>query len=66
MIGKMVVRVSALGFGCGELTFSKDERTGRIVPASKPEEVEKTYTELKSNRVRFSEEMKLLGENTRS
>ena len=43
---------------CRELTFRKDERTeGRIVPASKPEEVEKAYTELKSKGVRFSEEL---------
>jgi len=34
---------------CGELTLRKDERTGRIIPASNPTNVEKTYSELKKN-----------------
>jgi catechol 2,3-dioxygenase-like lactoylglutathione lyase family enzyme len=42
---------------CGELTFRKDESTGRIIPASNPANVEKTYSELKKNGVEFSQEL---------
>jgi len=42
---------------CGELTLHKDERTGRIVPASNPSNVEKTYNELKENGVEFRQEL---------
>ncbi len=39
---------------CGELTFRKDENTGRMVPASNPDEVEKVYLELEAKGVVFS------------
>ncbi len=42
---------------CGESTTRKDERTGRLVPASNPDNVEKTYFELKKNGVEFAEEL---------
>lgn len=42
---------------CGEMTIRKDKRTGQVLPASRPEEVEKTYFELKRNGVEFSEEL---------
>jgi lactoylglutathione lyase len=42
---------------CGEITIRKDDRTGRVLPASNPENVERTYLELKKNGVEFSEEL---------
>ncbi len=42
---------------CGEITIRKDERTGQVLPASNPENVERTYFELKKNGVEFSEEL---------
>jgi lactoylglutathione lyase len=42
---------------CGEIEIHKDEKTGRVIPASRPEDVEKTYQELKKNGVEFSEEL---------
>ena len=42
---------------CGELTFRKDERVGRVIPASNPDEVEKAYFDQKSKGVEFSEEL---------
>jgi uncharacterized glyoxalase superfamily protein PhnB len=42
---------------CGEITIHRDEETGQTLPASKPEDVEKTYLELKKNGVEFSEEL---------
>jgi len=42
---------------CGELTLHKDERTGKIIPLSDPENVEKTYFELKSKGVEFTQEL---------
>ncbi len=35
----------------------KDEKTGVVLPASNPEDVERTYVELKKNGVDFSEEL---------
>jgi uncharacterized glyoxalase superfamily protein PhnB len=35
----------------------KDETTGQVIPASKPEDVERVYLELKKNGVEFSEEL---------
>jgi len=42
---------------CGELTYHKDERTGRVFPASNPANVEKTYHELKEDGVEFTQEL---------
>ena len=35
----------------------KDERTGQLLPASNPEDVERTYRELKEKGVEFAEEL---------
>ena len=43
---------------CGPSRTMKDEKTGMSIVASDPSEVEKTYNELKSKGVRFSEELK--------
>lgn len=42
---------------CGEITIRKDEGTGQVLPASNPEDVERTYLDLKRNGVEFSEEL---------
>ncbi len=42
---------------CGEIRIRKDERTGHVLPASNPENVEKTYFQLKKDGVEFSEEL---------
>lgn len=42
---------------CGEITIRKDEKTGQVLPASNPENVERTYHELKGKGVEFSEEL---------
>ena len=42
---------------CGEITIRRDEKTGQALPSSKPEDVERTYLELKRNGVEFSEEL---------
>jgi len=42
---------------CGELTLPKDEKTGGLLPASKPEDVEETYRMLKERGVEFSTEL---------
>jgi catechol 2,3-dioxygenase-like lactoylglutathione lyase family enzyme len=43
---------------CGPLRTTKDEKTGMVIVASDPTAVEKTYKELRSKGVRFSEELK--------
>jgi uncharacterized glyoxalase superfamily protein PhnB len=43
---------------CGPLRTMKDEKTGMTIVASDPAEVEKTYNDLKSRGVKFSEELK--------
>lgn len=40
---------------CGEVTIRKDEKTGRVLPASDAANVEKTYFELTEKGVEFSE-----------
>ena len=42
---------------CGEITMHRDDRTGAVTPASRPEDVERTYLELKKKGVEFSEEL---------
>jgi catechol 2,3-dioxygenase-like lactoylglutathione lyase family enzyme len=48
---------TGIWFQCGEITLRKDEKSGQVLPASRPEDVEKTYSELKRNGVEFSEEL---------
>ena len=45
---------------CGPLRMLRDEKTGRLTPSSDPEEVERTYLDLKSKGVEFSEELRTL------
>jgi hypothetical protein len=42
---------------CGSVSMNRDSKTGQILPASEPSEVEKTYLELKEKGVEFSEEL---------
>lgn len=42
---------------CGEITTHKDEKTGHVLLASNPEDVERTYLELRKNGVEFSEQL---------
>jgi len=42
---------------CGKIKIRKDEKTGQVLPASRSEDVERTYQELKKNGVKFSEEL---------
>ncbi len=42
---------------CGEIMMHKDENTGILTPASRPENVEKTYLELKKKDVKFTQEL---------
>jgi catechol 2,3-dioxygenase-like lactoylglutathione lyase family enzyme len=48
---------TGIWFQCGEIMIRKDEKTGQALPASKPENVEQTYLELKKKGVEFSEEL---------
>jgi len=48
---------TGIWFQCGETMIRKDERTGQVTPASKPEDVERAYLEMKKNGVEFSEEL---------
>jgi uncharacterized glyoxalase superfamily protein PhnB len=45
-------------FHCGKVKLNRHEKTGQLLPASDPAEVEKTYHDLKSRGVEFSEELK--------
>ncbi|HEV2390587.1 MAG TPA: VOC family protein [Nitrososphaerales archaeon] len=42
---------------CGEVVFRTDSKTGAVIPASKPEDVERTYRELKGGGVEFAQEL---------
>lgn len=42
---------TGIWFQCGDITIRKDEKTGQALPASKPEDVERTYG------VEFSEQL---------
>jgi catechol 2,3-dioxygenase-like lactoylglutathione lyase family enzyme len=42
---------------CGEITIQRVEKTGQALPSSNPEDVERTYRELKRNGVEFAEEL---------
>jgi catechol 2,3-dioxygenase-like lactoylglutathione lyase family enzyme len=48
---------TGIWFRCGEVTIQTSGRTGQVLPASNPEDVERTYIELKRNGVEFSEEL---------
>ena len=48
---------TGIWFHCGTITLRKDAKDGRIVPSSNPEEVERTYLELKKRGVEFSQEL---------
>ena len=40
---------------CGDVTIRRDEKTGLVLPASRPSDVGRTYLELKEKGVEFSE-----------
>lgn len=40
---------------CGEVSMRKDKKNGRLIPASDPDNVERTYLELKKKGVEFKE-----------
>jgi catechol 2,3-dioxygenase-like lactoylglutathione lyase family enzyme len=42
---------------CGKVVVRRDSKTGLVLPASRPEAVERTYRELKRKGVEFSEEL---------
>jgi catechol 2,3-dioxygenase-like lactoylglutathione lyase family enzyme len=42
---------------CGEMVIRTDKKTGIVTPASRPEDVERTYHELKKKGVEFAEEL---------
>jgi len=42
---------------CGRMVVHKHKKTGLVTPTSRPEDVEKTYRELKKKGVEFSEEL---------
>ena len=49
------VKVKALA--SGEVVFRTDVEAGMVLPASKPEDVERTYRELKRKGVEFSQDL---------
>ena len=48
---------TGIWLGCGEIVIRRDSRTGMILPTSNPNDVERTYGELKKKGVEFSEEL---------
>jgi len=42
---------------CGRVVVRKDKKTGLVIPSSVPEDVERTYRQLKKKGVQFSEEL---------
>jgi catechol 2,3-dioxygenase-like lactoylglutathione lyase family enzyme len=42
---------------CGPVTINSIQRTGQVIPASRPEDVERTYALLKRRGVEFAEEL---------
>ena len=42
---------------CGKITVRRDKKTGIVTPASRPEDVERTYRKLKRKGVEFLEEL---------
>lgn len=48
---------TGIWLACGEIAIHKDDKTGQVLPASRPADVERTYRELKAKGVEFSEEL---------
>jgi catechol 2,3-dioxygenase-like lactoylglutathione lyase family enzyme len=48
---------TGIWLSCGVIRIRKDAKTGQALPSSDPDAVERTYHELKSNGVDFSEEL---------
>jgi catechol 2,3-dioxygenase-like lactoylglutathione lyase family enzyme len=48
---------TGIWLSCGRVTVRKDEKSGLLIPASDPEDVKRTYLELKASGVEFSEEL---------
>lgn len=48
---------TGLWFSSGEIVMQRHPKTGQLLPASKPEAVERTYQELKAKGVEFAEEL---------
>lgn len=46
---------------CGDIVMQTHQKTGQLLPASSPEDVEKTYHELKKKGVDFAEELTTTG-----
>lgn len=51
---------TGIWLACGEMRTRRDEKRGLLIPSSRPEDVERTYLELKKNGVEFSEELRTL------
>lgn len=52
---------TGIWFHSGEITTRKDPKTGQVLPASEPADVERTYSELLRNGVEFSEPLTTTG-----
>jgi len=50
---------TGIWFASGEIVFRTDVAPGKVIPACKPEDVEKTYLELKHSGVQFSKELEV-------
>lgn len=48
---------TGIWLSCGEVRLRKDVRPGYVIPASRPEDVERAYQELKKNGVEFAQEL---------
>ncbi len=48
---------TGIWFHCGDFTMRKDSESDQLIPASNPDEVERTFHELKKRGVEFSEEL---------
>jgi lactoylglutathione lyase len=46
---------TGIWFHCGKVGVQKDKKSGLLIPASNPDDVERTYIELKKKGVEFSE-----------
>jgi lactoylglutathione lyase len=44
-------------FACGEVHMRRDEKSGQLIPTSDPEDVERTFLELKGKGVEFPESL---------
>jgi len=48
---------TGIWLSCGSVTMKRNEKDGRFMPVSRPEDVEKAYAGLKAKGVEFSEEL---------